>query len=79
MAVVAVVVVPVMVMRVGRPPGPGLDLDAVHRRRRGDDQRADVTADVEHDRTLAGVRVVLHGQLLSGLSLSATPVPGVLW
>jgi hypothetical protein len=56
--------------------GPGLDLLAGQGRRHDDDERADVTADVQHHRALAGVRVVLHRRQDAW---SATPVPGVLW
>jgi hypothetical protein len=57
--------------------GPDLDLHAGHGLRHGDDQRAHVSADIEDDRALAGMRI-LRMRAHNG-SGHGDVVPGIVW
>jgi hypothetical protein len=56
--VIVLVVIAMVVVVVVRPDRADLHLDAVHVGRHDDDERADITADVEDDRALPRVGVV---------------------
>jgi hypothetical protein len=60
-----------------RADRPDLDLHAGHRLRHCDDQRTHISADIEDDRALSGVRILwMH---VHGGGGHGDVVPGIVW
>jgi hypothetical protein len=60
-----------------RADRPDLDLHAGHRLRHGDDERAHISADIEDDRALAGLRILRMRSRKGGGH--GDVVPGIVW